>query len=424
MSISNITFTKEAGGLGRVLPGEDHVSGLIFYVANDQIEELLPVNSYPIKSLEELKEVKGQTRFFGEDGYTIADESPTAIIAYHVNEFFRMNPGATLWVSILSKKSPDFKEIADLQDKAEGKIRQIGIHDEKSNNIKDAVDTIKTQTDALSGKYRAVSVVYSNTNKLKGMTVEEYKALEISGWDSKYVSVSIGQSGSEQMKKLQKNTYYRLEEHPLNVKITKSGDVISGVKLVSSKGIVFPEVLKSFYFGENKVFYKSITDDKKTFEIKPKDYSVFEGLNEKEIKIRFDNEYSATVNIEYNSDSKTIKKISLTFGDKIKALNTPEVFLYDGKEYSVNTVQRDTDKKIIAIDVKSEYFESFKSLNQEKVKIRFRCESKDNKKAVGCVGALAGAVSKAAVHENIGWVQRFNLGAEFSDPMLMNGDSV
>jgi len=33
MSLPNITFIKGQGGLGRPLPGQDYISGLLFYTA-------------------------------------------------------------------------------------------------------------------------------------------------------------------------------------------------------------------------------------------------------------------------------------------------------------------------------------------------------------------------------------------------------
>ena len=43
--------------------------------------------------------------------------------------------------------------------------------------------------------------------------------------------------------------------------------------------------------------------------------------------------------------------------------------------------------------------------------------------AIGAAGLIAGAISLAAVHENIGWVAKFNmaLGAEYDVPALQNG---
>ncbi|MCG8412127.1 MAG: DUF2586 family protein, partial [Bacteroidales bacterium] len=52
-----------------------------------------------------------------------------------------------------------------------------------------------------------------------------------------------------------------------------------------------------------------------------------------------------------------------------------------------------------------------------KMRAREKSEGVDKDVLIGLVGTALGAVSKAAVHENIGWVQKFNLASgEFNTP--------
>jgi hypothetical protein len=37
MGLNDVSFVKGQGGLGRPLPGQDHISGLIYYVANGSL---------------------------------------------------------------------------------------------------------------------------------------------------------------------------------------------------------------------------------------------------------------------------------------------------------------------------------------------------------------------------------------------------
>lgn len=112
--MSNIVINKIDGGLGRVVSGTDAISALLFYlpsVASWSAPRL-------IANLEEA-ETAG-----------ILDEGTLAVAHYHISEFFRMAPGATLYVHIVEQPadSNTFAEVQTLIDFSEGTLRQIGVY--------------------------------------------------------------------------------------------------------------------------------------------------------------------------------------------------------------------------------------------------------------------------------------------------------
>lgn len=121
--MNDINITKGSGGLARKLPGEDHYSGLLYYAL------------YGTTAITDW--AYGDTKLIGsiydlEDANVLATTSGFEILYYHVQEFFRLNPGGVLYVTpqILAEDNPapDFTDITTLVDDAGGNIRQMGIY--------------------------------------------------------------------------------------------------------------------------------------------------------------------------------------------------------------------------------------------------------------------------------------------------------
>jgi hypothetical protein len=108
--MNGITFVRGNGGLGRRLAGEDHVSGLLVVVAEDS--PLLGTHEF--RSVEEAEAT----------GITAA---AAPFVHYHLSEFFRLAPGATLFLMAVAELDGTFTEIKQLQQHSGGKLRRIGI---------------------------------------------------------------------------------------------------------------------------------------------------------------------------------------------------------------------------------------------------------------------------------------------------------
>jgi hypothetical protein len=110
--MNGVKFIRGSGGLARRLAGEDHVSGLIYALGKDT-----PLGGkHSLRSAEEAEAA----------GITAA---AAPLLHYHISEFFRLAPGATLFAMVVAEDSLDgtFTEIKELQQYAGGRLRRVGI---------------------------------------------------------------------------------------------------------------------------------------------------------------------------------------------------------------------------------------------------------------------------------------------------------
>jgi hypothetical protein len=145
--MGNITFTLGEGGLGRVLPGEDHISGIIFQNAS------LPAgfgSSDRIKRVTSLAEAEAL-------GITFALFPPEW---YHVSEFFRANPKGILYIGIYAITANAFNgdQIILVQNYAQGKIRQMGVFLIDTFAVADLTDC-DTKADTCAAANKPLSVL-------------------------------------------------------------------------------------------------------------------------------------------------------------------------------------------------------------------------------------------------------------------------
>lgn len=117
--MNDIVFQKQQGDLSRPLAGEDHFSGLIFYCATKP-------TGWATQSVCQVTSINNAVSL------GIAQNSANfGVMYYQIGEFFRINPGATLYVGIFSPPvSPavyDYMEIKTLQQFTLGKVRQVGV---------------------------------------------------------------------------------------------------------------------------------------------------------------------------------------------------------------------------------------------------------------------------------------------------------
>lgn len=121
-------FIRGSGGIARRVAGEDHISGIIAVVG----ENSTLVGVYEFRDIEAVVAA----------GIT-ADAAP--LLHYHISEFFRLAPGATLFVIAVEALDGTFTEIKQLQQHAGGKLRRVGIAQPDV-----ALATIITQADTVN----------------------------------------------------------------------------------------------------------------------------------------------------------------------------------------------------------------------------------------------------------------------------------
>ncbi|MDR0542763.1 MAG: DUF2586 domain-containing protein [Dysgonamonadaceae bacterium] len=123
--MNTLIFERINGQVSRSLPGEDHISGLLYYK---------PDASYPQASA-------GTAGFSATNPVIAVSSIETAEslgirsdaaawwirnLHYHLSEVFRINPGIALYLGLYAQNAT-FAEIKLMQNFSGGKIRQIGV---------------------------------------------------------------------------------------------------------------------------------------------------------------------------------------------------------------------------------------------------------------------------------------------------------
>lgn len=182
--MNGITFIRDNGGLLRELPGQDHISGLIVYGET-------AVAKIEVSSVEDLKKI----------GITSTSHP---ITHYHVSEFYRMNPGAILFLEVVVTSDGNFTELKVLQNFAKGKIRQLAICDFKTqvSSLKQNVAKLNGIAVTLGKAVTPLSILY--TCKIE--TSEMTSLPDLHEFNAPRVSVLIAQDGNGLGAKLHQKT--------------------------------------------------------------------------------------------------------------------------------------------------------------------------------------------------------------------------
>jgi len=117
--LPSITFNRGQGGLGRPLPGNDHISGLIFYFLDANLPSGFAADDR-IKKVFSLEEA---------EALGITQGANTKILWYHIKEYFRLQPKGVLYIQLSDDTAITYDEHETLQAFAGGEIRQVGIFD-------------------------------------------------------------------------------------------------------------------------------------------------------------------------------------------------------------------------------------------------------------------------------------------------------
>ena len=179
-----LEIIRENGNVPKSLAGEDHVTGLVFYMAEGEIPTEFKTNRVQAISTLDKAEILGIT----------AESTSWAVrvLHYQLAELFRVNPGVSLYVGLFAKPdSYTFAEIKTVQNYAGGRIRQMGVWSgEKALSSADVV-AIQGVAEALDQDNAPLSVLYApKVSSVNGLPAD----LAVAGQSR--VSVIVGQAGS------------------------------------------------------------------------------------------------------------------------------------------------------------------------------------------------------------------------------------
>jgi hypothetical protein len=188
MGQPSLILNRGAGGLGRPLAGEDHISGFAYYAdtadlptgfGTDRIKQI-----FSIGEAEDLGIVEGDADF--------------GLLWYHLNEYFRLQPKGNLYVQIinatgLTPATHNFVELDDLRRFAEGKIRQIAVYAPTFTFAAAQVTALQAKVNFSRTEDQPISSVLYGAD-ISGVadlsTLPDMRAL-----NAESVSVCIGQDG-------------------------------------------------------------------------------------------------------------------------------------------------------------------------------------------------------------------------------------
>ena len=185
--MNKLTINRENGNVPKALEGEDHVSGLIFYVSS------LPTAKAGVDGFSVANRIKAISTIDKAEAMGItadAEAWEVKMMHYHLSEAFRLNPGISLYVGIF-EPTDKFAEIKTLQNYSDGRLRQVGIWDGNTALSSENLTTLQGVADALDKENAPLSVVYSP--KCSGINSLPTNMAQ-AGLNR--VSVVIGQAGS------------------------------------------------------------------------------------------------------------------------------------------------------------------------------------------------------------------------------------
>lgn len=192
---TSLSINRQNGNVPKSLPGEDHITGLVIYMASADIPA-----SFKAERVQPLSTIDAAEAAGIVDYTTAADGTQTAapwavrVLHYHLSELYRINPAVSLYVGVFEKPQGDnmtFAEIKTVQNFADGRIRQIGVWCGDRVPSEDDLVAIQGQADTLEAEGAELSVVYAP----KVANVKQIST-KLAGGNKCRVSVVIGQAGS------------------------------------------------------------------------------------------------------------------------------------------------------------------------------------------------------------------------------------
>lgn len=180
-----LTFTIQSGGLGRPLPGEDHISGIVTYIAtadlpsgfgaNDRIKQIYSVSDAESLGIVSTSAVAG-----------------VKVLHYTISEIYRINKKAVVYVAIYDTTTIDYSKIETVQAYADNKIRQFGVITHATAYNSSTINSLNTSCENLmTNNCPAVVVLGCDTSATALSSLPDVRAL-----GKQYVSMVIGQDGA------------------------------------------------------------------------------------------------------------------------------------------------------------------------------------------------------------------------------------
>lgn len=161
--MNTLKIKRENGGIPATLPGEDHISGLIYYLEDTS----LPKAASDVTGFSATNRIIAVSSIETAEKLGIlpsSDKWDIRNLHYHLSEIFRINPGISLYLGLFAKPSADaytFTEVKTMQNFSEGRIRQIGIWLGCAELKPDHIVKLQGVADALDDENAPLSILYA-----------------------------------------------------------------------------------------------------------------------------------------------------------------------------------------------------------------------------------------------------------------------
>lgn len=183
---TSLNILRQNGNVPKTLPGEDHISGFMAYLASTEVPASFKTERVQPLSTIEAAEAAGITADAASWG--------VRVLHYHLSEIYRLNPAVILYVGIFDKPAAayTFAEVKTMQNYAGGKLRQLAVWaGDKALEQGDDLTTLQGVADNLETNARELVILYAP----KVATVSGLSD-KLAGGNKCRVSVVIGQAGS------------------------------------------------------------------------------------------------------------------------------------------------------------------------------------------------------------------------------------
>lgn len=183
MALNDVNFIKGKGGLGRPLAGEDHISGLVFYLTDGN----LPSGFLTTDRIKQAFSISDAETLGITEG-----SATNGVLWYHINEYFKQAPQGQLFIGIYDSVAIDYSVIELVQNFSDGKIRQIGVYDQTA--LADGtIGSLQASCTILEADHKPLNVIYAGD--ISG--VADLSTLtDMTALNAKNVSVTIGEDGA------------------------------------------------------------------------------------------------------------------------------------------------------------------------------------------------------------------------------------
>lgn len=188
--MNNFEVIRGNGGVPKTLAGEDHITGLLLYLADAD----LPVADAGVTGFSANNRIIAISTIEMAEKLGIKANSAKwihKVLHYHLAEMFRINPSISLYVGLYKTPTAayDFMEIKAMQNFAAGKLRQIGVYCGDKALAAAEITALQGIATTLESQDMPLSIIYSP--KVADISA----VIDVSATGKRNVSVVIGQDG-------------------------------------------------------------------------------------------------------------------------------------------------------------------------------------------------------------------------------------